>query len=77
MKVSTRSEQSIETRSALSYFLHYDRKPLIYRFDEVTEKILLLGGRITTQISEPKLTHVVLDQDDLSRRVELMRLTEQ
>ena len=42
----------------------------------MAEKISSLGGRITTEISEPKLTHVVMDQDDLSRRVELMRVTE-
>ncbi|KIM34526.1 hypothetical protein M408DRAFT_325903 [Serendipita vermifera MAFF 305830] len=46
------------------------------RFSATTKLILTHGGKVTTDLSEPKLTHVVMDSEHLSRRKELMRLTE-
>jgi len=46
------------------------------RFATVSKEILAYGGKITTDIHEPKLTHVVMDNADLSRRITVMRLTE-
>lgn len=46
------------------------------RFEETARLILPNGGRVTTDLSDPKLTHVVMDNEHLSRRKELMRLTE-
>ena len=45
-------------------------------FDETREKILANGGRVTNDLNDPKLTHVVLDDRDRSRRVPLMRATD-
>ncbi|CAG8736649.1 11522_t:CDS:2, partial [Acaulospora colombiana] len=46
------------------------------RFTTIRKDILAHGGQVTTDVTDPKLTHVVLDNDDLSRRITLMRLTE-
>lgn len=43
-------------------------------FRDVAESIEKNGGRIA-DLDDPKLTHVVLDKRDDSRRVELMKLT--
>ena len=43
-------------------------------FAELRSKIESNGGRVV-DLSEPKLTHVVLDKRDLSRRIDLMRRT--
>lgn len=49
---------------------------MLFSFDETREKILANGGRITNNLNDPKLTHVVLDDRDRSRRIPLMRATE-
>ena len=45
-------------------------------FDETREKIIANGGQITNDLNDTKLTHVVLDDRDRSRRIPLMRATE-
>ena len=49
---------------------------MLSSFNETCEKILTNGGRVTSDLKDPKLTHVVLDDRDRSRRVPLMRETE-
>jgi DNA ligase-4 len=49
---------------------------MLSSFDETREKILANGGRITNELNDPKLTHIVLDDRDRSRRIPLMRETE-
>ena len=43
-------------------------------FEELAQLIIDNGGRIVS-LDEPKLTHVVLDKRDISRRLELMKRT--
>jgi len=43
-------------------------------FAEVEEKIVANGGRIV-DLGEPKLTHIVIDKRDDSRRREIMQRT--
>lgn len=47
---------------------------LIYRFTEVGKMITDNGGRVV-DLDEYKLTHVVLDRRDDSRRLEMMKRT--
>lgn len=49
---------------------------MLSSFDETHEKILANGGQITNDLKDSKLTHVILDDRDRSRRVPLMRATE-
>ncbi|KAG9008171.1 DNA ligase (ATP) [Tulasnella sp. JGI-2019a] len=44
-------------------------------FDRTREAILNNGGKITHSLDDIKLTHVVLNESDKSRRLELMRRT--
>ncbi|PVG04723.1 putative DNA ligase [Serendipita vermifera] len=53
-----------------------NEKDIEERFTTIRKDILAHGGQVITDIKDPKLTHVVLDNDDLSRRIALMRLTE-
>ncbi|KAG8833158.1 DNA ligase (ATP) [Serendipita sp. 399] len=48
---------------------------LTKRFEEIEESIAKYGGRVTSNVQEPKLTHVILDNDDLSRRKTIFGLT--
>ena len=41
---------------------------------DIEEQIAKNGGRIV-DLKDPKLTHIVLDQRDASRRIELMTRT--
>lgn len=43
-------------------------------FKDIEEAIVSNGGRIV-DLDEPRLTHVVLDKRDISRRKELMHRT--
>ncbi|GJE90990.1 DNA ligase 4 [Phanerochaete sordida] len=45
------------------------------QFNELVRKIKANGGRITDSLDEPKLTHILLDKRDTSRRVELGKRT--
>ncbi|KAF5351528.1 hypothetical protein D9758_007230 [Tetrapyrgos nigripes] len=49
-------------------------KEIDQSFSEVSEMITRLGGRVV-DLDEPKLTHVVIDKRDASRRQELMSRT--
>ncbi|KAL5513056.1 LIG4 [Sanghuangporus vaninii] len=44
-------------------------------FTEIEDLIVSNGGRLTADLDDPKLTHVVLDKRDTSRRKELMART--
>ncbi|KAG8877921.1 DNA ligase (ATP) [Tulasnella sp. 331] len=44
-------------------------------FTRTQKAILDNGGRVTDSLEDPKLTHIVLNEGDKSRRVELMRRT--
>ena len=43
-------------------------------FEELAKKIVVNGGKIV-DLDEPKLTHIVLDKRDTSRRLELTKRT--
>ncbi|KAG8787200.1 DNA ligase (ATP) [Serendipita sp. 397] len=45
------------------------------RFEEIAKLVTKYGGRVTSDIQDPKLTHVILDNDDLSRRKTIFGLT--
>lgn len=47
---------------------------LSFRFDDLSSLIVTNGGRIV-DLDEPKLTHVIMDERDTSRRLELMQKT--
>lgn len=47
----------------------------MYSFVEVEKLIKENGGKVTNDLSAPKLTHVVIDKRDDSRRLELMKRT--
>jgi DNA ligase-4 len=75
LKVSTSKEAAIEARQ-VSYTDQASWKLMSARFKSIEKQILAYGGMVTTNLEEPKLTHIVLDNDDLSRRISLMRRTE-
>lgn len=45
-----------------------------HSLDEIAKKIVANGGKIV-DLDEPKLTHIVLDKRDISRRTELVSRT--
>lgn len=45
-----------------------------YSFAQLSELITDNGGKVV-DLAEPKLTHLVVDKRDVSRRLELMRRT--
>lgn len=45
-----------------------------HSFEQIAALIKTNGGKIA-DLAEPKLTHVIVDKRDISRRLELMRLT--
>ncbi|KAJ3527652.1 hypothetical protein NMY22_g9703 [Coprinellus aureogranulatus] len=50
-------------------------KDISKSFTEIEKLIKENGGKVTNDLGEPKLTHVVIDNRDDSRRVELMNRT--
>lgn len=48
---------------------------LDFHFNELARKIRANGGKITDSLNESKLTHIVLDKRDTSRRAELNKRT--
>ena len=48
---------------------------LLLSFVELSKLITENGGKVTDDLSASKLTHVVIDNRDESRRVELMKRT--
>lgn len=46
------------------------------RFEAARQNIVRYGGRLADRLDEPMLTHVVLDKQDKSRRLELLKRTE-
>lgn len=43
-------------------------------FEEVAETLTPRGGKLV-ELDDPKLTHIVLDDRDTTRRIELMKRT--
>lgn len=50
-------------------------KAIVNSFAEIEEKLTSNGARVTTSLDDPKLTHVILDTRDTSRRTELNKRT--
>lgn len=47
----------------------------LYRLAEAAKQLSENGGRIVTNVLHPKLTHIVMDDEDSGRYVELVRGT--
>jgi DNA ligase-4 len=45
------------------------------RLDEATKSLKENGGIITTDVDDPRLTHVIMDDDETGRYAELSRRT--
>ncbi len=74
MTAKSKYERVIDARS-VQFFLSLQRSECsIVSFEEVEKLIISNGGRVV-DLDEPKLTHVVIDKRDDSRRLELMRRT--
>lgn len=73
-------EQIIALSVAFSSFrthyrgLSWDSFVCDFSFKGIEESIVSEGGKIV-DLDEPKLTHIVLDKRDVSRRKELMKRT--
>lgn len=75
MKVDTKREADIEKRSVFLDIPFYDLLLIpADRFSEMSNLITENGGRVA-DLDDPKLTHVVLDKRDISRRKELIART--
>jgi hypothetical protein len=46
---------------------------ILYRLEEAAKHLFDNGGRGTTDLDDPKLTHIVIDNDDSGRYAELSR----
>ena len=62
-------------RSSNALLLPHTERLLTCRFAEIEELIVSNGGRVTADLDDPKLTHVILDKRDTSRRKELIART--
>ncbi|KAG8996742.1 DNA ligase (ATP), partial [Tulasnella sp. 427] len=51
------------------------QKTITSELSNLRDLIIKEGGRVTDNIDEPKLTHIIVHEKDKSRRVELMRRT--
>lgn len=47
----------------------------LHRLAEAAKQLSENGGRIVTNVLHPKLTHIVMDDEDSGRYVELVRGT--
>lgn len=74
MEVKAKREAEISQRYA--HFLRRIQKLIVVScsFDELSRLIVENGGKVV-DLGEPKLTHVVIDKRDISRRAELMKRT--
>lgn len=50
---------------------------LLGSFAEAKTNIIRFGGRVVDNLDEPKLTHIVVDKRDKTRRLALMNRTKQ
>lgn len=48
---------------------------VIRRLNEAEQLLREHGGRVTTKVDDPKLTHIVMDDEASGRYVELSRRT--
>lgn len=76
MSVKAKNEGELDQR-CMGYTAITSMTPdlTIISFEELSRKIVANGGRVTDALEEPKLTHVVLDKRDTSRRAELVKRT--
>lgn len=76
MAVKTKKEEDLEKRCAIVSITAQIVVLILLAssFEEIANVIADNGGRIV-DLDEPKLTHVVLDKRDISRRQELMKRT--
>lgn len=45
------------------------------RLKDAAENLAVNGGRITDDVDDPALTHIIMDDDDSGRYVQIMRRT--
>ena len=72
--VKSKLENEIEQRLFPSQFTTTDNNFLPSSFTELSKLITDNGGKVV-DLAEPKLTHIVVDKRDVSRRLELMKRT--
>ena len=74
MTVKSKHENEVEQRLFLSQPNSTDNNCLRFSFAQLSKLITDNGGKVVDLV-EPKLTHVVVDKRDVSRRLELMKRT--
>lgn len=74
MELKTKHKEQIATSYVALKPLARSILKTSFSFASVEDAIVANGGRIV-DLDEPKLTHVVLDKRDISRRKELMKRT--
>lgn len=72
--VKSKYENEIEQRLFPSQSTSADINFLPFSFTQLSKLITDNGGRVV-DLAEPKLTHIVVDKRDVSRRLELMKRT--
>ena len=75
MTVKSKYENEIGQRLVfLSQPTNTDNNFLPFSFTQLSKLITENGGKVVN-LAEPKLTHIVVDKRDVSRRLELMKRT--
>lgn len=74
MNWKEKHRDQIQTTWVTSFHTFLQRNIPFSRFSEIERLIKTNGGRIG-ELDDPKLTHVVLDKRDISRRKDLMKRT--
>jgi DNA ligase 4 len=72
--VKSKHENEIEQRLFSSQSTSADNNFLPFSFSQLSKLIADNGGKVV-DLLEPKLTHIVVDKRDVSRRLELMKRT--
>ena len=72
--VKSKHENEIEQRLFPSQSTSADNNFLPFSFIQFSKLITDNGGKVV-DLAEPKLTHIVVDKRDVSRRLELMKRT--
>lgn len=74
MTVKSKHQNEVEQRLFLSQPTSADNNFLRSSFAQLSKLITDNGGKVV-DLADPKLTHVVVDKRDVSRRLELMKRT--
>jgi DNA ligase-4 len=74
MTVKTKQEKVISETYVILLYIQLMSSGVSHSFSDISKSIVANGGKIV-DLDNPKLTHILLDKRDDSRRISLMQYT--